>query len=132
MKSRDGRCQGLAFVPPDIEEFDILMAPRMNVTGTMLEVDGTPVANRPISAIVEFEFDGEVYSATDKWGTTTDAQGRFELTGLIAAKKYSVRVLREPQPGEIGQRLEFALHFTTDKNNPTQDLGEVKIPSPKE
>lgn len=132
VKSRDGKCQGLAFVPPDTDEFDIALAPPLKVTGTLVEQDGTPVANRPISAIIEFEFDGEVHSATAKWGATTDAQGRFELSGLIAAQTYSVRVLREAQPGEIGQRLEFAFHFTTEENNASQNVGEVKVASPTE
>ncbi|PQO40338.1 hypothetical protein C5Y96_01850 [Blastopirellula marina] len=131
VKSRDGKCQGLAFVPPDTDEFDILLAAPIKATGTLVEQNGTPVANRPITAIVEFEFNGEVHSATAKWGTTTDAQGRFELTGLVAGQKCSVRVLREAQPGEIGQRLEFAFHFTTQENNASQYLGEVKVASPK-
>lgn len=130
-KSQDGTCQGLAFVPPDVDDVDILLAPPMKVAGTLLEADGTPIAKRPITAVVEFELDGETHTASSKWGTTTDAQGRFELTGLVAGQKYTVRVLRDAQPGEIGQRLEFALHFTTQENNVKQDLGEVKVASPK-
>ncbi|WDI40414.1 carboxypeptidase-like regulatory domain-containing protein [Bremerella sp. P1] len=130
-KSRDGKCHGLAFVPPDTDEFDIVLAPPMKATGKLVDQEGTPIANRPITAIIEFELDGETHTASSKWGTTTDAQGRFELTGLVAGQKYTVRVLRDAQPGEIGQRLEFALHFTTQENNVKQDLGEVKVASPK-
>lgn len=131
VKSQDGTCQGLAFVPPDVDDVDILLAPPRKVTGTLLEADGTPVAKRPITAVVEFELDDQTYTASDKWGTTTDAQGRFEITGLVAGQKITVRVLREAKPGEIGQRLEFAFHFTTEENNAQQDLGEVKVASPK-
>lgn len=131
VKSQNDKCQGLAFLPPDMDEFDVLLAPPMKVTGTLVEQDRTPVADRPITAVVEFEFDGQVHTVPAKWSATTDAQGRFELKQLVAGQTYTVRVLRDAQPGELGQRLEFAFHFTTEENNANQGLGEVKIASPK-
>ncbi|MEW4560976.1 hypothetical protein AB1K70_00510 [Bremerella sp. JC770] len=130
-KSQDERCQGLVFVHPDTDNVDIRLDPVMEVTGTLLEPDGTPVAKRSITANLEFEYDGQTHTAPGKWGTTTDADGRFKLSGLIARQKYTVRVLRDVRPGEIGQRLEFAMHFNTEENNANQDLGEVRIASPE-
>jgi len=130
--SRDGKCRGLAFVPPDKDQINILLAPPVKVVGTLLEEDGTPVANRPLTAIVEYTYDGHTQPAPDKHGTTTDAQGRFELTGLVAGQKYTVRILRKARPGDVRQRLEFACHFTTERNHANQKLGEVKIAAPSE
>ncbi len=130
VKSHDKKCQGMAFVPPNAEEFDILLAPPTKVTGTLVEQDGTPVANRPLTAVVEFDLDGEVHTAPATWSDTTDAQGRFEFTKLVAGQAYTVRILQDAQPGELGQRLEIAFHFTTEENGPAKDLGEIKRRTP--
>jgi len=130
--SADESCRGVAIVPANAQKVVLVLEPAVTVSGTLLRWDGTPVAGRRVTAAIQHSFQGKFQPDSDKQKVTTDAQGKFKFTGLIAAQSYQVRVPGKRLPGEAGTSPAQTFSFRTVVNNANQSLGDVKLPTPSD
>ena len=93
-KSADGKLATALRLEPDKSEITLTLAPAAEAHGRLLDDQGTPAANQKLTYAVRVPDDET--NPNSPWvnafgGTvTTDAHGKFNLTGLVPGKSYDV------------------------------------------
>ncbi len=106
------------------ERLRIVMASGHQVTGTVLDVAGKPVANAMVKAVLSNAVVTHQGDETHRKATVTDATGKFALRGLSGGlTTLSVRALG------IKQKIQMAMALDGDQNNLEIRLQPTMLPA---
>ncbi len=126
-KSADGKLAVGLRLEPDKSEITLTLAPAALAKGTLLDADGAPTTNQELSYAVRVPADET--KPDSPWANafggkvTTDAEGKFTLTGLVPGLSYDVDL---PMGGGRSRRLASI----EPKNTQTTEF-EVRMPKPE-
>ena len=140
-KSADGKLATALRLEPDKSEITLTLAPAAEAQGRLLDEQGTPAVNQQLTYAVRVPDDET--KPDSSWvnafggSVTTDAQGKFTLTGLVPGLSYDVdfpmgggrsRRLASVEP-TLAQTTEFELRMP--KPDPTLAERTAQIQRPQ-
>ncbi|MCA9097867.1 MAG: carboxypeptidase regulatory-like domain-containing protein, partial [Planctomycetaceae bacterium] len=120
-QSEDGRLGAIVNIDPETKETTIPLGPNGSAKGILIDDESDrPMANRELRYGVRVFLEGQFGSFRDCFGGAirTDAEGKFELTGLVPGNEYHVVL-----PLEKGSYQRMASFFPEASEE--TDLGEL-------
>lgn len=138
-KSEDGLLCGIAELDLDASELVVPLGPAASAKGTLVDdATGRPLPEQEMPYGVKFTYtstrDGSEFSVFSYYfggSVTTDAAGRFAITGLAVGAVYDLQAV--VQRGPDGLPRSFRTIGTVQAHKPdVVDLGELRLPESKE
>ncbi len=123
-RNEDNTLAGVVEIGPDDRSKRIALHPVAKAVGRLIDVEGKPVGDRKIKygiRIYESNDSGSAWSSELGGIVTTDANGRFQIAGLVLGQQYVITSERGPNV------FNPIVYFRATRSD-TFDLGDVVFP----
>jgi RNA polymerase sigma factor (sigma-70 family) len=109
---------------------EVCLAPAGRVKGRLVDEDGFPLAGTALS-VLSFGIDGVGLPSHGLWpegsAFTTDANGRFDISGLKPGIRSNVNIRRQTRPNYRLDTGGVLFNIILTHAGETRDLGDVKV-----
>jgi hypothetical protein len=130
--SKDHKLAGSLTITPDDREITISLFPAGSAKGQLIDAPtGKVLPNRPVHFQVFYRYElpniSGMSSSRVAASTKTDAEGRFEITGLTPGQTYQMSAPVRSETDPVQDQMAASLGSMTARSGETIDVGIVKF-----